>query len=131
MELTDTDARFLLAIPHSSADPTPTSPPPLPIGFLHLRYLLDNELPVLYAYELQLLPSHQRVGLGSCLMNLSRLICAHCRLSRVTLTVFRYNQAAVQLYRHHLGFTLDDTSPDDDDDVDYHILSRINTRFTP
>ena len=86
---------------------------------------------MLYAYELQLLPAYQRVGLGSFLMSIARLITAHCNLSRVTLTVFRYNQAGVRLYRHHLGFTLDDTSPTDEDDVDYHILSKINTRFKP
>ena len=92
---------------------------------------MENDLPVLYVYELQLRASHQRCGLGSFLMQSALLMCAACQLSRTMLTVFRYNTAAVQLYSHRLHFTPDETSPDNSDEADYHILSRLNPRFIP
>ena len=130
-ELTHPDARFLLVTLPPPAPPAPPSPSSsLPIAFLHLRYLLDNHLPVLYAYELQLSPSYQRCGLGSFLMTAAQALCAETGMRAVVLTAFKYNTAAMRLYRTRMQFTLDDTSPDEDDGTDYLILSRPNPVFT-
>jgi ribosomal protein S18 acetylase RimI-like enzyme len=122
-ELFHPDARYLLA---SSPSSSPSSSPAL--GFLHLRYLLDNSLPTLYVYELQLLPTSQRHGLGSHLMHCTLVMSVVLQLSRVTLTVFKSNQAGVALY-NKLKLTEDDTSPREDQHADYVILSRVNPAF--
>lgn len=44
------------------------------LGFLHFRFLMEEELPVLYVYELQLEPRVQGKGLGKFLMQLIELI---------------------------------------------------------
>lgn len=44
------------------------------LGFLHFRFLIEEELPVLYVYELQLEPRVQGKGLGKFLMQLIELI---------------------------------------------------------
>lgn len=44
------------------------------IGFVHYRFIVEEELPVLYVYELQLEPHVQGKGLGKFLMQLIELI---------------------------------------------------------
>lgn len=44
------------------------------VGFVHYRFITEEELPVLYVYELQLEPRIQGKGLGKFLMQLLELI---------------------------------------------------------
>lgn len=44
------------------------------VGFVHFRFVIEEELPVLYVYELQLEPRVQGKGLGKFLMQLIELI---------------------------------------------------------
>lgn len=44
------------------------------VGFVHYRFTLEEELPVLYVYEIQLESCVQRKGLGKFLMQLIELI---------------------------------------------------------
>lgn len=44
------------------------------VGFVQYRFTIEEDLPVLYVYELQLEPSVQGKGLGSFLMQLVELI---------------------------------------------------------
>lgn len=44
------------------------------IGFVHFRFILEEEIPVVYVYELQLEPRVQGKGLGKFLMQLMELI---------------------------------------------------------
>lgn len=44
------------------------------VGFVHYRFTVEEEIPVLYVYELQLEPHVQRKGLGKFLMQLIELI---------------------------------------------------------
>jgi GNAT superfamily N-acetyltransferase len=40
------------------------------VGFVHYRFVLEEELPVVYVYELQMEPSAQGKGLGKFMMQL-------------------------------------------------------------
>lgn len=40
------------------------------VGFVHYRFVLEEELPVVYVYELQMEPSFQGKGLGKFMMQL-------------------------------------------------------------
>lgn len=44
------------------------------VGFVHYRFVLEEEVPVLYVYELQLEPRVQGKGLGKRLMELIELM---------------------------------------------------------
>jgi hypothetical protein len=46
----------------------------LMVGFVHYRFTLEEKIPVLYLYELQLEPRVQAKGLGNFLMQLIELI---------------------------------------------------------
>ena len=133
-ELHHPDARFLLATPYPPSTPTP--PPPAlpttpPIGFLHLRYLLENNLPTLYAYEMQVDAPWQRLGMGSQLMRVGQLVSVQCGMACVMLTVFKRNEAGMQLYKKTLGYTVDELSKDDHEGEDYEVLSKKNPKFVP
>lgn len=44
------------------------------VGFVHYRFVIEEEIPVVYVYELQLEPCVQGKGLGKFLMQLIELI---------------------------------------------------------
>ena len=58
------------------------------VGFVHYRFVLEEEVPVLYVYELQLEPRVQGKGLGKLLMELIELIAQKVLkcFSKLTLT---------------------------------------------
>ena len=131
-ELHHPDARFLIATPFPASSPSPpppTLPTASPIGFLHLRYLLENELPVLYAYEMQVADDWQRLGLGSQLMRVGQLLSVQAGMACVMLTVFKRNVAGMQLYKKTLGYVVDELSQSDHEGEDYEVLSKKNPKF--
>ncbi|KAK2979487.1 hypothetical protein RJ640_005402 [Escallonia rubra] len=91
------------------------------VGFVQYRFTIEEEIPVLYVYELQLEPCVQRKGLGEFLMQLIELIAhkviavflwficlcfAFCsvgaspknRMDAVVLTVQKENLSALNFY---------------------------------
>ncbi|KAK3035776.1 hypothetical protein RJ639_033505 [Escallonia herrerae] len=68
------------------------------VGFVHYRFTTEEELPVLYVYELQLEPCVQRKGLGEFLMQLIELIAHKNRMDAVVLTVQKENMSALNFY---------------------------------
>jgi ribosomal protein S18 acetylase RimI-like enzyme len=88
-----------------------------PLGFVHLRYVLDEEdeqaqdAAVLYVYEIQLAPALQRRGVGGRLMALSERLALGLGLRKMKLTVFRTNAAALAFYQQKLGYAVDASSP--------------------
>ncbi|SJL05713.1 uncharacterized protein ARMOST_09049 [Armillaria ostoyae] len=77
---------------------------------------------VLYSYELQVSNASRRSGLGRKLMDLLGSIGESWRMRKIMLTVFEANDVALAFY-FALGFVVDETSPDTDDDADYKLLS--------
>lgn len=63
------------SIVHAAEERTSSSKHKDPmVGFVHYRFILEEEVPVLYVYELQLEPRVQGKGLGKFLMQLIELI---------------------------------------------------------
>lgn len=58
------------------------------VGFLHYRFVVEEEVPVLYVYELQLEPRIQGKGLGNYLMQLIELIAQKVLVLFVQFNVF-------------------------------------------
>ncbi|KAL1961035.1 hypothetical protein VTO42DRAFT_4923 [Malbranchea cinnamomea] len=84
---------------------------PLLGGFLSFMTTYEDDLPVLYCYELHLHPSLQSRGIGSRLMRVFESIARKIGgLEKTMLTVFRSNEAGRRFYER-LGYSVDEFSP--------------------
>ncbi|XP_057804926.1 uncharacterized protein LOC131020238 isoform X2 [Salvia miltiorrhiza] len=81
------------------------------VGFVHYRFTLEEEVPVLYVYELQLEHRVQGKGLGKFLMQLIELIASQNGMGAVVLTVQRANPLAMNFYIQKLRYTIAAISP--------------------
>ena len=90
------------------------------------RWLIENGEAVLYLYEIQLISSACRMGLGTKLMKLVEKMASKTRMSKVVLTVLVGNTAAIEFYRK-LGYTNNEKMPGK---CSYRILSK-NVKSNP
>ncbi|KAK4572905.1 hypothetical protein RGQ29_031056 [Quercus rubra] len=81
------------------------------VGFVQYRFTLEEEIPVLYVYELQLEPHVQAKGLGKFLMQLIELIARKNRMGAVVLTVQKANLLAMDFYLNKLRYIISTISP--------------------
>ncbi|KAE9466127.1 hypothetical protein C3L33_01973, partial [Rhododendron williamsianum] len=81
------------------------------VGFVHYRFTVEEEIPVLYVYELQLEPHVQRKGLGKFLMQLIELIAHKNQMGAVVLTVQKENLFALNFYTSKLRYMISTISP--------------------
>ncbi len=98
-------------------------------GFMHFRFEYDDDDQptggVLYIYEIQIDEHFQRQGLGKTLMQISEQIVLHAKFSKIMLTVFRKNEAALEFYKR-LNYDIDPISPSKHNEAaDYEILSKV------
>ncbi|KAI5754593.1 hypothetical protein M8J77_009820 [Diaphorina citri] len=122
-EMFDDRACYLVAKNGSSSTP---------VAFSHFRFDVDFGEPVLYCYELQLEKQVQRKGLGKFMMQVLELMAFKNNMSKVVLTTFKHNPDGLNFF-YSLNYTVDDTSPEDDNGSSesfcYFILSKKNPRF--
>ncbi|KAK2423057.1 Acyl-CoA N-acyltransferase (NAT) superfamily protein [Trifolium repens] len=78
------------------------------VGFVHYRFVLEEDVPVLYVYELQLESCVQGKGLGMFLME---LIAQKNCMGAVMLTVQKANLLAMNFYMSKLRYMISATSP--------------------
>ncbi|XP_048228033.1 N-alpha-acetyltransferase 40 isoform X3 [Ricinus communis] len=81
------------------------------VGFVHYRFTLEEEFPVLYVYEIQLQSRVQGKGLGKFLMQLIECIARKSCMSAVVLTVQKANEAAMDFYKTKLRYNISSISP--------------------
>ena len=81
-----------------------------PIGFIHLRYEVERDEPVVYIYEFQIEPEYQGFGVGQFMMNWVETLAKYLKFTSIMLTVFKENIAAFKFYKK-AGFNLDQDSP--------------------
>jgi ribosomal protein S18 acetylase RimI-like enzyme len=140
------EARFIIAFDQNSPIPTTTTPPQqtsdslsaaaavlpshsfLPVAFAHIRFEWEADEAVCYLYEIQVDRSYQKKGIGLYLMQIIELFTVKFQLSKIMLTVFKFNTAAQQFYREKLNFELDESDPNDERLEQYEILSKKNKR---
>ena len=117
LELKHDKARFLL-LSNNENDEKKLA------AFVHFRFEYDDEespsCAVLYVYEIQIEEGYRRHGVGRRLMGILEAIAAKQEMSKILLTVFKANHDAMK-FCEKLGYTVDDTSPSNED---YVILSR-------
>jgi ribosomal protein S18 acetylase RimI-like enzyme len=120
-ELDHNDARFLLVMADDE-----NSDKKIISGYCHFRFDTDDdddpEELVVYVYELQVSKHFQGHGIGRRLMEIVHEVTKKAGLTKVMLTVFDANEAAVRFY-NKLGYVIDeDLSPGEEEDV--KILSK-------
>ncbi|XP_046848879.1 N-alpha-acetyltransferase 40-like isoform X2 [Xenia sp. Carnegie-2017] len=99
------------------------------VGLSHFRFDLDNDVEVLYCYEIQLDKSVRNRGLGKFLMQILQLLAHRYKMKKVMVTVFKDNEKAMDFFTKLLKFENDETSPRyydplNPEDYCYEILSR-------
>ncbi|KAF8481181.1 acyl-CoA N-acyltransferase [Russula ochroleuca] len=119
-ELFHRNSRFILLRRSPAEDGLEHLDGELPImAYSMFRFEMEVGECVLYCYELQVLQSAQRGGMGKTLMGFLYDIARRWNMQKVTLTVFKENQAAFLLYKA-MGFTVE---PDGDGE-DYWIMAK-------
>ncbi|CAL9748475.1 unnamed protein product, partial [Musa acuminata subsp. burmannicoides] len=81
------------------------------VGFVHYRFIVEEDIPVVYVYELQLETCTQRKGLGKFLMQLIELIARKNHMGAVMLTVQKANVLAMNFYTTKLRYVISNISP--------------------
>ncbi|KAI3997894.1 hypothetical protein MKX01_036796 [Papaver californicum] len=95
------------------------------VGFVQYRFVLEEEVPVTYVYELQLEERVQGKGLGKFLMHLVEFIAYENRMSAVMLTVQKGNILAMDFYMSKLMYVISSNSPSQMGfDKNYEILCK-------
>ncbi len=143
-ELSHSNARFLIVtdVTHSYEDNCQEKV----VAFTHFRFEcsldecnennyvycsqtanLDKDVhePILYLYEIQIDTSIQRQSIGNRLMTFTQIIAMKMNMEKVMLTVFKSNSQAMGFYKTKLNYIMDESSPNDDDEADYEILSKV------
>jgi GNAT superfamily N-acetyltransferase len=89
-------------------------------AFVHFRFELED-LPVCYVYEIQV--GEPGKGKGRLLMELlEKYLLENTEITRIMLTVLKQNSKAASFYKKKLGYSLDESNPEDD--APYEILSK-------
>ncbi|XP_064403043.1 N-alpha-acetyltransferase 40-like [Halichondria panicea] len=119
-ELTHDSACFLMAREVDSDRP---------VGFVNFRFDLDDNVEVIYCYEIHMCPEVRRKGLGKFLMQIVELIGHKANMTKVVLTVFKDNGVSNAFFRDRMKYVDDDTSPIftdplNEQDYTYSILSK-------
>lgn len=76
------------------------------VAFVHFRFGLEHEVPVLYIYETQLEKSVQGKGLGKYLMQLLESVAQKNNMKAVLLAVHKRNTRALAFFTGRLGYTV-------------------------
>ncbi|CAJ0961011.1 unnamed protein product, partial [Mesorhabditis belari] len=112
-ELQATTARFIIAY-NSKGDK---------VGYTHYRFDVDFARPVVYCYEIQVEPTYQMKGVGSLLLHTLENLAKKTSMEHVVATVFAFNEKSLGFF-HKNGYTTDDSCPDENQGLDYLILSK-------
>lgn len=110
-ELRATTARYIFALNSQNEK----------IGYVAYRFVTDHGIPVLYCWELQILPKYQNKGVGSMLLDTLEKLAEKTSMEKVMATVFLYNVKSLGFFHKH-GYASDVSCPKEDAGFDYAIL---------
>lgn len=116
-EMKLTDMRYLLLVRKRTGVDSTQSPESLLSGkdgdfggFVSFMITYEDDIPVIYCYELHLAPKLQHKGLGKQLVNIFEDIGRNIGLDKSMLTVFKSNKSAMRFYER-IGYVEDEFSP--------------------
>ena len=135
-DMVDDDARYIIVRRAPAVDPENTDPNGVntdtsgePLGFVHYRFVIEEDVAVMYVYELQLDAAAHRKGLGKYLMMLCEALAKKANVSGVMLTVQKANEGAVKFYtgcKYVMSvISPTKTEPWAADEYDYDIYNKV------
>jgi len=141
-EMGEDETRYLIARDASgeNADPNAASPAASssssarspPLGFVHYRFVVEEDVAVLYVYELQFDAAARGRGLGRFLMMLCEALAKRAGVDGVMLTVQKANEGAMKFYAK-AKYDVSIVSPSKvdpwaSDEYDYEIMAKLFRR---
>ncbi|KAF2088986.1 hypothetical protein K490DRAFT_7557, partial [Saccharata proteae CBS 121410] len=109
-EMREDEMQYLLDKAQSSPDTAAVTVSNPIEGFLSFMITVEDDFPVVYIYEIHLLPHLRGLGVGKHLMSIPEVIGQKASMTKIMLTVFKSNSAAEEFYRS-LGYVEDEYSP--------------------
>ncbi|XP_063675467.1 N-alpha-acetyltransferase 40-like [Bolinopsis microptera] len=99
------------------------------VAFSHFKFDFDEEIAVLYCYEVQVTEEMRGKGVGKFLMQILELIGSKAEMQKIMITVFKHNPRAIHFFADILKYADDETSPKfmdpmDEKDYCYEIMSK-------
>jgi N-alpha-acetyltransferase 40 len=95
-EMCESEARYLIVREENSPSSSEI------IGFCHFRFDMEDDVSVVYCYEVQVIQQKRGHSLGKHLMNTLERFALYFGLEAVFLTCFKINRLALDFY-YHLG----------------------------
>ena len=133
-EMLSEDARYLIARAADSALESENAEnvnPNEPLGFVHYRFVIEEDAAVMYVYELQIAQAARRRGLGKFLVMLCESLARKAGVSGVLLTVQTANEHATKFYESN-KYVISPISPRacdpwafEEGEYDYHIYQKM------
>jgi len=114
-ELTEDPAWYLLCKDHSGNN----------VAFVHFRFDMEDDVEVLYLYEIQMEKHVRRRGLGRFLVTVLTLMAKKYEMEKVLCTVFQHNHDSMTFFKETCRFEVDETSPDSMADLDEPVCYQI------
>mmetsp|Transcript_44812 Transcript_44812/g.142696 ORF Transcript_44812/g.142696 Transcript_44812/m.142696 type:complete len:255 (+) Transcript_44812:114-878(+) len=125
-EMMEEDARYLLCFEKGNEGESDRRLE----AFVHYRFVVEEEVEVLYIYELQIAPTSQRKGVGKFLMTAVELWARKAGMRGVMLTVQKANRGGAAFYER-LKYDVAPISPSRTDplagpeEYNYEIMSKV------
>jgi len=95
------------------------------VAFVHFRFDLEDDVEVLYLYEIQMEKQIRRKGLGRFLVTALTLMAKKYEMEKVLCTVFQHNHDSMKFFKETCRFEVDETSPDAMIDLDEPVCYQI------
>ncbi|KAJ6256721.1 hypothetical protein Dda_8588 [Drechslerella dactyloides] len=103
--------RYLILTAASPEAKDGEAPEPIFVGFLEFMITEEEGSEVIYTYELDIIPSHQKLGLGKRLLDVAEEFGKRVGVEKAMLTVFDSNKGARRFYERE-GYDIDEISPE-------------------
>nr|XP_024396997.1 mitogen-activated protein kinase 4b-like isoform X3 [Physcomitrium patens] len=103
-EMVSHEARFIFVEQNSTSEASSLDEGDSMVGFVHFKFGLEHDVPVLYVYEMQLKRTVQGVGLGKFLMQLLELVARKNNMKAILVAVHKRNSRALAFYNGSLGY---------------------------
>jgi len=95
------------------------------VAFVHFRFDLEDDVEVLYLYEIQMEKAIRRKGLGRFLVTVLTLMAKKYEMEKIVCTVFQHNHDSMKFFKETCRFEVDETSPDAMIDLDEPVCYQI------
>ena len=96
-----------------------------PVAFSHFRYQMNDDDEVLYCYDLQVMETYRRKGLGKFMMKVLEMLMIKADMLKIMCIIFKNDNTGVDFFKTALNYDTDETNLEGKH-LQYEIISRYN-----